>query len=164
MDKIEAIYIGRRMTSQGKIAHGFIRQVQIDSCKAFDEQRRTAAPGQLAEEIERKASLFALKRSPGGIGCIYNFEGRIEDGRIVSISGDPAFVRENSGNEGLYSAWWAASDAVDQTVKRQSAERKADADRALTHAIAVLNDRYLKIAPAYRRGFKLWLLEQIEKR
>lgn len=164
MEDIEVIYIGRRLTSKGKIGHAFVRQAQIDSRRAIDDQRRVHVPSQLTEDIENEMSIFTLKRALNSVGGVYLVNGELSNSRLVSILGTPRFARADTKNSDLQSAWWAADDAAEQTQKRKSAEKKADADPALTNAIAIVANRYQRIAPAYRRGFKLWLLEQIEKK
>ena len=166
MEDFEAIYIGRRKTTKGPIAYAFLLPSQIEEARKVWEEKAFKTESGFTDDLERASSLFKLDRQLRCIGGIYKVRGVVENGRIVSmVPNSPAFIQTVGENyAALATAWSVADDSAYQMGKRDAREKKADADPALTHAVAIINDRYRKLAGGDRRGFQLWLLEQIEKR
>ena len=60
---------------------------------------------------------------------------------------------------------WRWGDKAKGFIEQyHKAEKNAVADRHLSNAMDVLRDRYRKIPAGFRRGFQLWLLDELERR
>lgn len=156
----EAIYIGRRMLTSGKLAHSFITMAHIIECETQVSARQFLRdyPSEVTELIERKASLFTLKSTPGMIGGVYAAPD-IDNGKI---NARPAWQR--SSDLPYIPAWRAADQSAYSDSRKASLEKKSDDDAAFRRAIDTLHNRYQRIMPCDRIGFQVWLINQMVKK
>lgn len=146
LETIDVIYVGKRELNSGALAHGFITHAQLTE---FIEQYHKAEGVTLAS-----------------IGGVYKAPGLIENNRVMSLVMNklqwantiPANLAD------FVTAWQTLSRDIELGKRRKSAEKNAVADRHLSNAMDVLRDRYRKIPAGFRRGFQLWLLDELESR
>lgn len=173
LETIDVIYVGKRELKSGALAHGFITHAQLTE---FIEQYHKAEDNAVGImrydqewtlKLERETSLFPAKGvTLASIGGVYKAPGLIENNRVMSLVMNklqwantiPANLAD------FVTAWQTISRDIELGKRRKSAEKNAVADRHLSNAMEVLRDRYRKIPAGFRRGFQLWLLDELEKR
>lgn len=162
--RIEVIYLGRRTLTTGKAAASYALPESIDKALGRKSDFEDRYPDETTLVIERLASLFTGKGSTSAtIGGIYSTTGKIEDGRINSLSlGKMRY--ERAGNYPLQTAWKALDKDVTLKAQQKAREKAAEDDTVLNNAMNTIRYRYKLIPPTARRGFKLWLLDELEKR
>jgi hypothetical protein len=160
-----AIYIGRRIAHNGKLVHAFVTPKQLDEViEAMADKTFLAYPNDFTDWLERKCSLFALKRTPPVIGGNY-IAPEITDDRVTKMSNDPKWSPEFvEGARQYHAAWEAADRSAYMHQRNKTRERNANADPQLTKALDLLRDRYRKVMPGDRIGFQVWLINEILKR
>jgi hypothetical protein len=170
LQKIEAVYLGKRMSPKNKVLCAFIAKSVLLSYNLadFDKSNSGVFPADVTEAIDRAASVFPSKGAPASIGGLYEVEGKQDEtGRITSmVVGKYRWLGslDDEASARYVLAWRTMSNQIEQDKRRQSAEKNAENDPALRNALATLKMRYRKLPPGYRRGFQLWLLEEMEKR
>jgi len=162
--KIEVVYLGRRTLTTGKTAYAYAVPEAIDAKLGREPgQFETAYPDETTLAVERLISLFDGKGGAGTIGAIYSATGTIVDGRVNTLAlAGMQYVRP--GDYPLMTAWRALDRDVELKKQLKSREKAAEDDTALTNAMSTIRYRYKLIPPQARRGFKLWLLEELDKR
>lgn len=166
LSEIEVIYMGKRMTTSGKVAHSFITEAQIDAILASPGDFEKKFPAETADRMERASSLFQVdKNKPGSVGSVYKTKGIIVDGKCTSlVPNGLVWVRPAHGWSSWTNGWKVLHDAVELDRRRKTAEKNADNDPGLRNAINTLRDRYRKLPGGYKRSFFLWLQEELETR
>jgi hypothetical protein len=166
LEKIEIVYLGKRMVKGDKIAHAFILPATLEKIVDDGEKHeRERFKQDITERIDRAASLFTAVKGPASIGGVYEGKGLVENGLIVSlVPSGLAWRRSVDGNAATFiPAFRVLHDAVELEKRRKAAEKNAVVDKAFINAVAVLRDRYRKIPGGYRRGFMLWLQDELGK-
>lgn len=165
LQKIEIVYLGKRMVKGDKVAHAFILPARLE--KIISDGEGSRFPQDITEDIDRHASLFTVKGTgPASIGGIYEADGIIVNDSISQLV--PTRLQWKRPVNGISAhylpAWKTMSEGVELYKRRKSAEKNAFADRRFMEAIDVLKDRYRKIPAGYKRGFMLWLQDELGKR
>lgn len=169
LDDIEVIYLGKRKTVKGDVVLSFISNESLERMFATTTDWEKRVPSDLTERVESEASLFkpGKKINFHSVGARYAVRGKIEGGRIARMDVTaPHFngTPETEAHARMTTAWKVFHDSVELEKRVETAEKNADNDPAFRNALAVLKYRYKTIPHGYRRGFQLWLLNELEKK
>ena len=167
MTNLQAVYIGRRVLTSGKIGCSFITPELLSDVIAINEKRDFIKlhPSELTDAIDRQASMFSLKRTPLSIGGIYEAHQIDENGKVSSISNNPKWISANNENfADLVIAWKMADQSAVNSLAIKRLETKTETDREFAKALDVIKSRYNKIMPGDRVAFQVWFIRELSRR
>lgn len=165
----EIVYLGRRPHKNGTMWL-VITPEELGKVLADGNGFTDKYPVEMTQNIENKASWFKgeKKRAMQTVGAVYSVKGNVEDGRITSIRfGTATYLRplKTSDKACQFVEAWRRLDAEEEEKKRlTSLEKNAQSDRWLEEAVKTIKHRYKAIPAMNRQSFKVWLLNELEKK
>lgn len=168
--KIDVVYLGRRTLASGKVGYAFIPLAKLEDQVRIAEAtpRLVDIPSMNTESVDRAASLFEFKKIPcHSIGGIYETVGELDEGSgRLKMMGGAQFKggRLNDECRAYIAAWRAMDEAYERHKKQKYNEKNAKGDLRLEEAVKIVKDRYRKVPAGYRRSFRDWLMDELEKR
>lgn len=163
LETITIVYLGKRMSDANKIIHLFIPE---DTLLAALPEGTFPFPADITVHIDRKASAYVLKKSPDAtVGVRYEAQGRIENGRIMSMVLNRLVFKGFADKwETFVPAWRTAHSEAEREKQGMSIAKNADADPLMTQAMRVLRMRYARVPAMQKRAFQFWVLDEMAKR
>jgi hypothetical protein len=156
------IYMGRRLSNTGKLAHLFLPAYMAE---AFGEADNPDA----VDAADRKASWYLPKKDPQlMLGCLYGY-GSADPGfplneisQIEEINFS-ALIRGKVRRSDLIDAWAARDRAARAFKAAESEKKKLAASSPLDEPIGRLRYAYWNTPASQRQAFLLALVHQITK-
>jgi hypothetical protein len=164
---MEVVYMGRRLTTSGKLAFCFIKKDMLEDeiHKYTGYVERNGDSSTLTENIEIKASLFSNLKARPSIGGIYTVRGMVDgDGRVSNMMVSKLVWSKEHFAHPILTGWTALSNASQEEARIKSLERKAGDNPELAQLIKELKRHYSHVSFAHRMSFKLWLMKELDKR
>lgn len=167
-DKIEFVYLGRRMLKGNKKGVAVITETLLSELMTkYSNESDIPMWGGLSWEIEHAASYFASNKALGAtIGGIYTAAGSIDvNNRVTSLAvKGVSWAGKQTEYEQLIGAWVSYDNGVTDEQNMKAAENRAAKNTRLARAVDVIREQYKNVPAGQRRGFQFWLLDQISKR
>lgn len=150
MPEIEIVYLGKVVLSGGK--EGLLLIPASEAEKHGELSRSHASP------FDAKGSKMQV------VGGVYKCQGVVDyKGTISTYRPSTAqFVRQLNGSHVI--GWQAQHEAVKLVFRAKAREKSAATDAELKRLVLQLRWAYRQIAANQRQGFKVWLLDELDKR
>lgn len=149
MPEIEIVYLGKVVLSGDK--EGLLLIPASEAEKHGELSRRHASP------FDTKGSKMQV------VGGVYRCQGIVDDKGVISTyrPSTAQFIRPFNGDAVI--GWQAEHEAVKLVFRAKSREKAAATDTHLKKLVLQLRWAYRQVAPNQRQGFKVWLLDELDK-